>query len=578
MGNDSSARSFLSRVLAKNRTIQIDRRNSARFAEINRAANRALAGKDRANPVLIFNASTRLDRTSLNAAFGWLTGSSLKLAGIPVTFLACAKGLYPCLLGTNIEDASAALPCERCMKLSQEMYREAEVLSLDYRSDPTVFNDAEGLDLEGLEVYSRDGVPLGELTLPSLRWIMRRHHLENAPAAVRLYRMYIRSAWSVYVQVERWVRENNPRAIVVFNGQQYPEAVVKWIGKRAGIPTFTHEIGLMPETAIFTEGEATACPIFIPPDFRMTPERDDRLDAYLEARMKGVFKTAGVQFWPEMEGLTPAFWNMARSFRQVVPIFTNVVFDTSQKHANVVFDDMFQWLDSVKEIIEKHVNTLFVIRAHPDEIRKGKESAETVTEWVLKNHVSLLHNVLFIGPDQFISSYDLIRIAKFVMIYNSTIGLEAAAMGALVVSGGASRFTPYPISEFPDSRELYAETIDRYLNATEISVPELYRETARKFMYYQFFHVALPFRSFIEPDPVWRGYVQIRKFGADALLPENNASLRVIHDGILRNGDFTLPADDDMAAESDPQRGSSDGVFNEPADHIATVGDGGTGE
>ncbi len=578
MGNDSSARSFLSRVLAKNRTLQIDRRNSARFAEINRAANRALVGKDRADPVLIFNASTRLDRTSLNAAFGWLTGSSLKLAGIPVKILVCAKGLYPCVLGTNRDDPKAALPCGRCMRLSAEIYRGADVVHLDYRSDPAVFNDVEGLDFGGLEAYERDGVPFGKLTLPSLRWILRRHHIETVEHAARLYRMYIRSAWSVYVQVERWVRENKPRAIVVFNGQQYPEAIVKWIGKSAGIPTFTHEVGLMPETAIFTEGEATACPIFIPPDFRMTPERDDRLDAYLEARMKGVFKTAGVQFWPEMEGLTPAFWNMARSFRQVVPIFTNVVFDTSQKHANVVFDDMFQWLDSVKEIIEKHVNTLFVIRAHPDEIRKGKEAAETVTEWVLKNHVSLLHNVLFIGPDQFISSYDLIRIAKFVMIYNSTIGLEAAAMGALVVSGGASRFTPYPISEFPNSRELYAETIDRYLNATEINVPEQYRETARKFMYYQFFHVALPFRSFIEPDPVWRGYVQIRKFNADALLPENNESMRVIHDGILRNGDFTLPPDNDMAEENNPKSGSSDGAFSVPPHDNVTAGDNGAGE
>ena len=89
----------------------------------------------------------------------------------------------------------------------------------------------------------------------------------------------------------------------------------------------------------------------------------------------------------------------------------------------------------------KHVNTLFVIRAHPDEIRKGKESEETVTDWAQRNRLTLLHNILFIGPSQFISSYDLIRIAKFVMVYNSTIGLEAAAMGALVISGGASRFT-----------------------------------------------------------------------------------------------------------------------------------------
>lgn len=546
-----SIRALINRLMNKNRTIQTDAHNRRRFESVNRAVQSAFGGRDRARPVLFFNASTRIDRTSLNAAFAWLAGSSLQQSGVPVTFLVCAKGLYPCVLGTNRDDPKAALPCDRCMRLSAEMYRGADAVPLDYRSDPAVFNDVEGLDFGGLEAYERDGVPLGKLTLPSLRWILRRHHIETVEHAARLYRMYIRSAWSVYLQVDEWVRENQPRAIVVFNGQQYPEAIVKWIGDRAGIPTFTHEVGLMPETAIFTAGEATACPIALPADLEMTPERNARLDEYLEARMKGVFKTAGVQFWPEMEGLTPAFWNLARSFRQVVPIFTNVVFDTSQKHANVVFDDMFQWLDAVKEIIEKHVNTLFVIRAHPDEIRKGKESEETVTDWAQRNRLTLLHNVLFIGPGQFISSYDLIRIAKFVMVYNSTIGLEAAAMGALVISGGASRFTSYPISEFPKSREAYAETVGRYLDATEIQVPALYQETARKFMYYQFFHVALPLRRFIEPDPAWRGYVRIRNFDPSALTPEKDETMRVIQDGILRGGDFTLPLTDQAAGETE---------------------------
>ncbi len=554
MSEENALHTFINRVLNKNRTLQADARNRRQFAAINRAAAQALVGKDDSRPVLIFNASTRIDRTSLNAAFGWLTGSSLKMAGVPVVFLACARGLYPCLLGTQRDDPKAALPCDRCIALSEAMYDGAAYLTLGYESDPVVFNDVEGLDYAGLETYVHDGVPLGELTIASLRWILRRHHLEGVENATKIYRMYIRSAWSVYLQVSRWVKEQEPRAIVVFNGQQYPEAIVKWIGKQSGIPTFTHEIGLMPETAIFTEGEATACPISLPSDLVMTEARDAKLDAYLEARMKGVFKTAGVQFWPEMEGLTPAFWSLARSFKQVVPIFTNVIFDTSQKHANVVFDDMFQWLDTVKGIIEKHVNTLFVIRAHPDEIRPGKEAAETVTEWVQKNRLSLLHNVLFISPEQFISSYDLIRIAKFVMIYNSTIGMEAAAMGSLVVSGGASRFTPYPISEFPKTQLEYIEAIDRYLDATEIQVPALYRETARKFMYYQFFHVALPFHDFIEPDPVWRGYVTIKKFDARALTPEMSETMRVIHDGILRGGDFTLPLEDgagETAAEKD---------------------------
>jgi hypothetical protein len=92
------------------------------------------------------------------------------------------------------------------------------------------------------------------------------------------------------------------------------------------------------------------------------------------------------------------------------------------------FQICFHWLDEVKTLIAQHSDTLFVIRAHPDEIRPGKESLETVTDWVVRNRVNLLTNVLYVGPDQYFSSYELIQNAKFVLVYNSTIGLEAAIM------------------------------------------------------------------------------------------------------------------------------------------------------
>ena len=66
----------------------------------------------------------------------------------------------------------------------------------------------------------------------------------------------------------------------------------------------------------------------------------------------------------------------------MVPVFTNVIFDTSQPHSNVVFPHMFAWLDCVLELVRAHPETLFVIRAHPDEIRPGKESRESVAQWV----------------------------------------------------------------------------------------------------------------------------------------------------------------------------------------------------
>ena len=92
---------------------------------------------------------------------------------------------------------------------------------------------------------------------------------------------------------------------------------------------------------------------------------------YLEKRFQGQFTMAGIRFWPEMNGLDEALLEKAGQFQQIVPVFTNVVFDTSQVHANTVFPHMFAWLDLVLDLIRAHPETLFVIRAHPDEMRPG---------------------------------------------------------------------------------------------------------------------------------------------------------------------------------------------------------------
>ena len=63
-----------------------------------------------------------------------------------------------------------------------------------------------------------------------------------------------------------------------------------------------------------------------------------------------------------------------------------------------------------------------------------KSSRETVEGWVASRAVDKEPNVVFVSPRETLSSYELIRRSKFVMVYNSTIGLEASILGAAVLS------------------------------------------------------------------------------------------------------------------------------------------------
>ena len=194
--------------------------------------------------------------------------------------------------------------------------------------------------------------------------------------------------------------QTQPRAVVVFNGQFFPEATARYMAHKRGLRVITHEVGLQPATAFFTEGEATAYPIHIPDEFEMNDEQNAKLDAYLAKRFQGDFTMAGIKFWADMKGLDESFLQKAAGFKQIVPIFTNVIFDTSQPHANTVFEDMFDWLDLALEVIRAHPETLFVIRAHPDELRVRKASRETVAGWVASRGVDKEPNVVFVAPER----------------------------------------------------------------------------------------------------------------------------------------------------------------------------------
>lgn len=489
-------------------------------------------------PVVFFNASTRLSGLSLNAAYNLMASWALRLSGTPVVYFVCESGMSHCVLGTNRDNPSAPPPCAECVQQSQAIYSHGETYSFHFHSDDTLEHALKDLNLPELMGFRFGGVPLGELVLPSMRWILRRHHLVDDGATRSLYRSYIRSAWQISKSFNALLEKNNPQAVVVFNGMFYPEATARWVAWQHNLQVISHEVGLRPYTAFFTTGDATAYPIQIPDEFQLSPEQNARLDTYLEKRMQGNFRMAGIRFWPEMRGLDEAFLARMAQFRQVVPVFTNVIFDTSQPHSNVVFPHMFAWLDQVLETARAHPETLFIIRAHPDEARPGKASKESVADWVEKNQAAELPNVLFVPPGQYLSSYELIQRSKFVMVYNSTIGLEASLMGAAVLCGGRARFTQLPTVFFPATVEAYREQAETFLSAEKISAPPEFQLNARRFLYYQLYRTSLPFDAFIEDDGIWQGYVRFKSLDYHAFEPQNSPVLQTIVDGILNGEEF----------------------------------------
>ncbi len=515
--------------------------------------NRQIANNARPKPenpaVGFFVASSRLSGISLNAAFAYLTACGLQVAEIPVVYFACSAGMSRCVLGTNWQDPSQPPPCSACISQSRWLYAHAPTVDFTFQEDETLRSSIDQLNVLELSEYVHpaapdkgilEDIPLGNIVLPSLRWATRMHNLPDEEPIRFLFREYILSAWQVAIEYIKFLHQVNPKIMVVFNGVLYPEATVRWLAQRHGIRVITHEVGFKPFSAFFSDQQATAYKIDIPDGYELTTEQNKILDEYLERRFQGKFTMAGIQFWPEIHQVDEDLIEKANRFDQIVSVFTNVIFDTSQIHANTVFNSMFAWLDLVLDTIEAHPETLFVIRAHPDELRSGKQSRESVPGWIAQNGVENFKNVIFIGPKEYVSSYDLIRRSKFVMVYNSSIGLEAALMGKAVLCGGKARYTLHETVYFPHSSDAYQKQAEEFITADEeIEVPEKYMLNARRFMYFQLYKASLPFDAFLETH-TRPGFVRLKPFSWRQLKAENSPTMRVIIDGILHDQPFIL--------------------------------------
>jgi Capsule polysaccharide biosynthesis protein len=506
---------------------------------------RQVAGHARGNrerlPVVFFNASTRIRGNSQNAAFSLLTSWVVRLTGVRVVHFICWAGMSHCVLGTDQDAPEQAMPCKMCIRQSKVNTTAAEVRPFSFQQDNQLAAVLQSLSLNELLQFeqplldSAGSIPLGRLVMPSLRWRLRLQTLTDDQTTSFICREFMLSAWNVALKFSHLLENVKPQAAVLFNGMHFPEATAAWLCRQRGVRVITHESGFQPFSGYFVQGDVTSYPIAIP-DMDLTPDQNSRLDVDLQKRIQGDFSMAGIQFWKAMRNLPDELVKKAARFKQVAAVFTNVIFDTTQLHANVIFKDMFTWLDTLLEVFKTHPETLFVVRAHPDEARPGKRSRESVEMW-FEQKAAFLPNVAFIPPQERISSYELIRLSKFVLTYNSQIGLESLLMGIPALGAGQAPFVGYGTVYFERDRETYLRRLESFLTATRLEVPEEAARRTRRFMYYRYYRFSLPFGEYIESTAP-TGYVRMKKFSWRSL--EKSPTARALLNGILQNGNFLL--------------------------------------
>jgi hypothetical protein len=129
-----------------------------------------------------------------------------------------------------------------------------------------------------------------------------------------------------------------------------------------------------------------------------------------------------------------------REFDGAVLLALNSSWDSAALGLHAVYDGNTQWIvETVRHLLE-HTAAPVIVRQHPAE---RLDFARTTDDYgaLLHGHFGAHPRLRFIGAAEPVNSYSLLEQVAAVVVYTSTIGIEAAAYGRPVITPSNSYYS-----------------------------------------------------------------------------------------------------------------------------------------
>jgi len=344
---------------------------------------------------------------------------------------------------------------------------------------------AWGLPETGLQGFRYQGLPLFEWCYASARRTLLRGDIGEGRLADAVVRGYLESAM-VYVEATRRLLERHrPDVCIVMNGLFHAERVFSEVARAAGARVISYEVGFRPRTYQFTDtGAAAHFPVDDLWAKRCTTPLDavqeQRLDAYFAERSKG----GGVVsvYWPKMDSRRDEL--AARlglnKDRPMAVLFPNIAWDSATFGLDTAFRSMKDWVEQTIALFAAHPDWQLVIRIHPAEIRMPMlETRDPIGDHIRRRFPDLPPNIRLVPADDPADSYQLLAMADSILVYTSTLGLEAASQGRRVVVAARPHYSRRGFTDDVTNRAEYESTVVESMSSPRIGEDE--RALARRY-------------------------------------------------------------------------------------------------
>lgn len=467
----------------------------------------------------------------LDALCDMTLARAMRARGAEVHYVVCDRLFTECDAYREAIEPRPANACTVCQaevtQIAVELEMELVWLGRYVRIEETreALRWADSLRPEELEHAVYGDWQVSEWVMSSVRTHLRASQLDLSDEhVVRTARSYVYGGLVACFALDRLIRETAPDAIVVFNGRMSATRVALELGRRQGVRVLSREWAHRKETVTLFEN--VTCLSLAPyrdywRDWGDTPlsyAELDELMTFLDEREHGrgqryhAFASAPESSGDVIErlGLDPE--------RPIWVAFTSSDDEVtgSPDHASP-FPTQLEWLRSTVRYVEAHPELQLVIRVHPNTGSQhsiGRNKTQ-LTE-MQRLRAELPANAIIIEPDDDLSSYALMNVCAAGLVWASTVGLELACKGKLVVSGAGSYVAGMPFARTVRSVEGYPGLLDELLELPPQAISRDVARAALRLAYGIFVRIRVPFPLIQMPAP-WEGH--LTDASIDALAP-----------------------------------------------------------
>ncbi|GAB1421633.1 hypothetical protein MASR2M15_18120 [Anaerolineales bacterium] len=481
-----------------------------------------------------------------------IIGRSLTMRGANVRYFGCG-GILPLCYIHNISTSEGIgqMPCGRCRSYVTSCM-DAFGFEIELLKDRVTSQEREQIQREvnaipdsDLITYVYDDIHMGYAAYRSARWYLMAAANVNMEEMNPTVRNYIFLGRMVYVAIQQVLNEQSFDRIVMIGGLHTTELIIREIAEKRDIDVVCTERGYVANSFVASHNSAT--PLF-PYDHIWEKVKDIPLNETQSEQVIEILNNRRYGF-KQLDNLWQVAEEKISTLRQelnleegkpIVAVYTNVVGDVAVIDRERGFSGILHWVDTIIEYAKQQPDINFVFRIHPAETRLLRyKSRVPLGDYIHDQHPIIPENVKIIPSASTLSSYTLMEISDFVMVYTSTIGLESAATGLPVGVGAEVHYRDKGFTQDASSPEILSQLMDDWIAKPE-SFKNVNTELARRYLYLMFYRIPIPLSEILSEQGGF-GRMRLNINDWDDLKPGKSKALDTICNGILTGSQFLNP-------------------------------------